>query len=177
MKQAIIQLKIYVACLAAYNEGVLHGKWIDAAQPYDDVWQEIQDMLKSSPAESAEEWAIHDYEGFGGYKVDEWSDINELCDIANLMQEENGEVILEIMDHLGSGTSIKNAKEYFEENYAGVYEDLEDYAYRYCEDTGVNIPRELAYYIDYKAMGRDFEINGDIFTITLNNELHVFYNR
>jgi hypothetical protein len=24
--------KIYVACLASYNNGILHGKWIDAVQ-------------------------------------------------------------------------------------------------------------------------------------------------
>ena len=24
--------RIYVACLAAYNNGILHGAWIDAAQ-------------------------------------------------------------------------------------------------------------------------------------------------
>jgi Antirestriction protein (ArdA) len=28
--------RIYVACLAAYNNGRLHGEWIDADQPADE---------------------------------------------------------------------------------------------------------------------------------------------
>ncbi len=57
--------QIYVACLASYNNGCLHGCWIDANQPPDDLHAEVQAMLASSPESSAEEWAIHDYEGFG----------------------------------------------------------------------------------------------------------------
>lgn len=29
--------RIYVACLASYNNGVLHGRWIDANQSADDL--------------------------------------------------------------------------------------------------------------------------------------------
>ena len=29
--------RIYVACLAAYNGGTLHGEWIDADQSADDI--------------------------------------------------------------------------------------------------------------------------------------------
>ena len=58
--------RIYVACLAAYNNGILHGCWVDADQSFEDIWQEIRDMLASSPIPGAEEHAIHDYDGFGG---------------------------------------------------------------------------------------------------------------
>ena len=51
--------KIYVACLAAYNNAYLHGKWIDLTQELEDVWTEINTMLKSSPIPEAEEYAIH----------------------------------------------------------------------------------------------------------------------
>lgn len=30
-------IRIYVACLAAYNNGILHGAWIDADQDVDDM--------------------------------------------------------------------------------------------------------------------------------------------
>jgi len=33
--------KIYVACLAAYNNGILHGRWIDANQDADTIRDEI----------------------------------------------------------------------------------------------------------------------------------------
>ena len=56
--------RIYVACLAAYNNGQLHGAWIDADQSADAIHEEIRAMLASSPTPGAEEWAIHDYERF-----------------------------------------------------------------------------------------------------------------
>ncbi len=44
------------------------------------------------------------------------------------------------------------------------------------EDT-TQIPENLAYYIDYERMGRDMELNGDIFTIeTGYEEIHIFWN-
>lgn len=50
--------RIYVACLAAYNNGRLHGRWIDANTP-DEIWREVSAMLRASPEPDAEEWAIH----------------------------------------------------------------------------------------------------------------------
>ena len=41
--------RIYVACLASYNNGVLHGRWIDlAGLDVDDVQGEIAEMLRES---------------------------------------------------------------------------------------------------------------------------------
>ena len=34
------QPRIYVACLAAYNNGCLHGRWIDATTP-DEIRREV----------------------------------------------------------------------------------------------------------------------------------------
>ena len=64
-----IEPKIYVADLAAYNSGFLHGCWIDANQDLDDIQEQIQNMLRKSPEENAEEYAIHDYEGFGKISI------------------------------------------------------------------------------------------------------------
>lgn len=41
--------QIYVACLSAYNNGYLHGAWIDATQDENDILTEIQTMLAASP--------------------------------------------------------------------------------------------------------------------------------
>jgi len=59
--------RIYVADLAAYNNGILHGVWIDATTELDDIQEQVRKMLRSSPEQDAEEYAIHDYEGFGNY--------------------------------------------------------------------------------------------------------------
>ena len=71
MTNSTAEINIYVACLAAYNNGKLHGCWIDATQELDDIQDQINSMLVSSPEEDAEEYAIHDYEGFGSYSLGE----------------------------------------------------------------------------------------------------------
>jgi antirestriction protein len=63
--------RIYVACLAAYNDGRLHGVWIDADLDPTDIWKEVKEMLAKSPVVGAEEWAIHDYENFAGITISE----------------------------------------------------------------------------------------------------------
>ncbi len=50
---------IYVACLASYNSGILHGKWILADQTVSAIYDEIHELLEESPIEDAEEYAIH----------------------------------------------------------------------------------------------------------------------
>ncbi|MBA3067902.1 MAG: antirestriction protein ArdA, partial [Hyphomonas sp.] len=50
--------RIYVACLAAYNAGRLHGRWIDATTP-NEIRAEARAMLAASPEPGAEEHAIH----------------------------------------------------------------------------------------------------------------------
>lgn len=54
-------LQIYVACLASYHQGHLHGEWIDATQDIDTIYTAIQTMLAASPIDNAEEWSIHAY--------------------------------------------------------------------------------------------------------------------
>ena len=73
--------RIYVACLAAYNNGCLHGRWIDATTP-DEVMAEVCAMLAASPLPDAEEWAIHDYEGFEGAHLSEYESFETVCNLA-----------------------------------------------------------------------------------------------
>lgn len=41
-------MRIYVACLASYNNGVLHGRWIDVSSDADEMMEEISAMLRGS---------------------------------------------------------------------------------------------------------------------------------
>ena len=110
---------------------------------------------------SAEEYAIHDYEGFWPFDVSEYSSIEELAQIA------------EILTHIDSEDS-KHAITFI----AGIYDDLDtildkiknvqifhgsrgDYAEE-LTDNCCDVPRYLINYVDYDAMGRDMELNGEI---------------
>jgi antirestriction protein len=166
------EIKIYVADLAAYNNGKLHGVWIDATQELDDIQDQINEMLAESPEELAEEWAIHDYEGFGNYSVSEYEGIQSLHEIACFI-EEHGEIGSELLGHFGD--DLDDAKKAIEENYSGCYASLADYAQELTESTG-DIPKHLEFYIDYERMGRDMELSGDIFTIeTALDEVLIFW--
>jgi len=81
------EIRIYVACLASYNNGVLHGEWIDAAQGVDGIWKEVSQMLLKSPAEYAEEWAIHDYDGFEGIHLSEYASFETVAEYAAFIEE------------------------------------------------------------------------------------------
>lgn len=167
-------IRIYVACLAAYNNAKLHGRWIDATQGEEHIWEETRAMLAESPEPNAEEWAIHDYEGFEGANLSEWSSFETVTEMAEFI-EERGELGAKLYEHFGQ--RLDEAQAAFD-NYAGEYETLEDFAYQLTEDTGPEIPESLANYIDYAAMGRDMELSGDVFTIELGfQELHVFWSR
>lgn len=78
--------RIYAACLASYNNGVLFGRWIDCeGKSGDELRGEIADMLKASPAPDAEEWAIHDHEGFGRLIGTEWPDLDDVAALAEIL--------------------------------------------------------------------------------------------
>ena len=166
------EIRIYVACLAAYNGGRLHGVWIDATQELYDIQNQINDMLKASPEQGAEEYAIHDYEGFGGYGLGEYEGIEAVHEIACFL-EEHSEIGGELLSHFGG--SLDDATKAAEESYSGAYSSLADYAQELTEQTS-EVPKHLEFYIDYEKMGRDMEMSGDVFTIeAAHDEVHVFW--
>ena len=164
-------IRIYVACLAAYNNGQLHGRWIEAFQGEAYIIKQTQAMLKASPIEAAEEWAIHDYEGFEGAELSEYASFKTVTALAEFITEHGalgGKLLAHFSGHL------KDAKTALE-NYYGQYDSLEDYARSLTEETTAPIPEHLKNYIDYGAMGRDMDINGDVFTVETGlSEIHVF---
>jgi antirestriction protein len=167
--------RIYVACLAAYNNGKLHGEWIDATQDVEDIREEIQAMLRSGPEPGAEEWAIHDHENFGKVSIDEYEDLERVSRAA-LLIEEFREVAAEVIDYFGGLRHLDEADEALRERYRGLWADMDDWAENLLQELGdwEKIPENLRNYIDLKSYARDMEISGDIFTIETDRGTHVF---
>jgi len=157
--------------IAAYNSGVLHGQWIDATQGEGGIWDDVKAMLKTSPEEDAEEWAIHDYEGFAGADVGEYASFSTVVELADYIQE-HGELGAQVVSYYGG--NIADAKARFEE-YAGEFESLAEYAEELTEQTGETIPERLKPYIDYKAMAHDYEQSGDFMTFRVDGSVHIFW--
>jgi antirestriction protein len=162
---------IYVASLADYNAGRLHGRWIDAAQDADAIHEEIRAMLAESREPIAEEWAIHDYDGFGGLNLGEYESIERVAEIAQGI-EEHGEAFAAFLTYDSDMTA-----EDFEESYRGTYRSVEDFADELIEE-GVlgEIPENLLPYIDVEKFARDLEIGGDIFTVDGGDGVFVFWS-
>lgn len=166
---------IYIACLSAYNNGFLHGSWVDASEGIDHVRERIKEILSSSPvAEECEEWAIHDFQGFGNYKVGEYHGLEELCQVAVFLKECDrfpAEVVSWLIDDYG----IEGAKERMEDDYIGEFDSSSDLAYHYAEETGLleGVHKSVAMYFDYEAFGRDLDLNGDVISFSG----YYFWNR
>lgn len=165
--------RIYVACLAAYNNGTLHGQWIDCeGLDADDLAAEVNAMLAKSPEPRAEEYAIHDHEGFNGFDVGEFTSLAEIADIVALI-EEYGDVA-RAASNLTS--DLEEIRSFCEDKYRGAWSSLEEYAEELL-DGQIALPPELAYYFDYAAYGRDLELSGDITTVEGSDGMvHVFDN-
>lgn len=166
------EIRIYVACLASYNNGMLHGVWIDACQDEAAIREEVSAMLKASPMPGAEEFAIHDYEGFEGARIEEYQGIDSVAEIAAFIGE-HGALGGKLLEYFGG---LEDARTAMDEDYRGEYSSLADFAEELIEET-TEIPANLQYYIDYERMGRDLEINDVLAVETGIGEVHIFWRR
>lgn len=164
------EIRIYVACLAAYNSGILHGRWIDATQDVADIQSEVREMLAASPIAGAEEWAIHDYEGFEGAQVSEYEGFERVAELAAFIAG-HGALGGKLIDYFGG--ELDDARRAMEDCYYGEYSNVADFAQESTENAH-DIPEALAPYIDYEAMGRDWAISDLIVIETGFEQVHIF---
>lgn len=167
------EIQIYIADLAAYNNGILHGAWVDATLEVDEIQDAINKILKASPIPDAEEYAIHDYDGFAGISIHEYEGIESAHEKAAFV-EEHGELGAQVASHFGD--DLEDARKALTDSYLGQYSSIGGYAQSITEEYST-VPEHLSYYIDYDRMGRDMDMSGDIFYIEISHEeIHVFSN-
>ena len=83
------QPRLYVACLAAYNVGTLHGAWIDATADAWAMWSGVGAMLRASPILDAEDYAILDHEGFGERQIERFASLDGIGSIVAALEADN----------------------------------------------------------------------------------------
>jgi antirestriction protein len=166
---------IYVACLASYSSGILHGVWIAADQDPADIYAEIRSMLAKSREPFAEEFGIHDYQGFLGYRIDEYEPIENVADIATLIVE-HGELGAKLLSQCDS---VADARQAMIDDYQGAFDSPTDWAEQFLEETGelAEVPEQLRPYFDFESYARDAELSGDIFIVETGHQHHVFWSR
>jgi len=121
---------------------------------------------------SAEEWAIHDTEGFGDL-VGESTSFERVAELCEAL-DEHGDAFLAFADNMGGDVTV----EQFQEAYQGEHSSESDWAQAFLEDTGAlsEIPEKLRYYFDFDAYARDAQAGGDVFFVRLNGSLYCFWN-
>lgn len=166
--------RIYVASLSDYNAGRLHGRWIDATQSAEEISDEVAAMLAASPEPVAEEWAIHDYEGFGSYRVSEWESFEAVATIAQGIDEHGTEPVTAWLAYTGEEWD----DDAFTESYAGEWASLADFAQQLAEDIGAIDPNAdyqwPRSYIDWDAAARDLVLGGDYWAHEAHGSVYVF---
>ena len=145
--------QIYVACLASYNSGILHGEWITPKADKDELQEQINKVLKSSKIPNAEEWAIHDYNDFPN--LGEYPGLDKIIQVQEAIDEHGADVVqaflknwgVEDLDHVGDA-------------YYGKYDNFTEFAEQLAHETieGLNenhTDSTLARYFNYEAWERD----------------------
>lgn len=163
--------KIYVACLASYNAGKLHGKWLDATLEVEELLKDIKALLAKSPEPDAEEFEIHDYEGFYSAKIEKYDSLEAVHDKA-LFISEQGALGAALLNRYHENLAV--AKEVRNDCYQGEYENELEFAMELFDDAYLgSVPKCVRGYIDYEAFKTDRFID-DYFSITVQGRCYVF---
>ncbi|MEG1553991.1 MAG: antirestriction protein ArdA [Rikenellaceae bacterium] len=157
--------KIYIANLGKYNEGELVGAWLNLPTNEEEL-QETFDKICLN--DEYEEYAIHDYEsGMGELEIGEFEDIETLSE--NIEQIENLDeyeyIALRAFLENTVSQDIDNALKNVNDGNFCIYNgcnNMEDVAMEYVYQAGIleSMPENLQCYFDFKAYGRDMEIEG-----------------
>ena len=144
------EAQIYVACLASYNAGYLHGKWITPAKDREELEEQINSILKKSPVEDAEEWAVHDYDDFPN--LGEYPGVDNIIKVQEAIDEHGKYVVNAFLENW----SLEDL-DHIEDAYYGEYDSFSEFAQQLADDTieGLNGNSTLASYFDYEKWERD----------------------
>lgn len=200
-------MKMYAACLASYNAGILHGAWIDATDDADEMSESIRAMLRESPCPnvtvecpdcegdgkqagdavcelckgkgvvpSAEEYAIHDYDGipssFGEYpSLESIAQFVSLCDEYDYIDSDD-------MAAIFADIGAEYAADKLRDDFCGIFDSFRDYSDDAAEEMlsahDIKDDSPLARYFDYESFARDLAY--DMHTVDLpSGNVAVFY--
>lgn len=150
-QERTLQPRIYVASLSDYNEGRLHGAWINANQSEEELAAAVTGMLDESPAPVAEEWAIHDYEDFAPLRLDEFESLAVVARLAAGIAR-HGRAFAAWADHVGVEAALPDE---FEDGYLGEYDSGAAFVQELLDDSGVveaameRLPEDLRSFVSF----------------------------
>lgn len=153
---------IYVACMNAYKNGLVYGRWIDATISVDHITNQIADMLSHSPFRYTLDessilpnernwWEIHDWQYFHGINLYSsifkkgsiyieknhrfcLPEVHEIAkEIDKLQQKGEGENKVTIFISLYLKYDLKKAIELMVDKYLGCFDSEKDFMVFYAK--------------------------------------------
>lgn len=147
--------KLYIVNLGKYTEGRTVGEWFTVPVNMEEVKEKL------GLNDEYEEYAIHDYElPFG---IGEYESIERINSLYCQLENADEDVLLDLKDLLRVFDSVEELIENLDNLifYKGV-DTLGDLAVELVEEGHFGeVPEQLRPYIDYAAIARDMNINGD----------------
>lgn len=176
-------IKVALTNLGKYNEGELVYTWLELPASDEEIEEALDEI--GIDGEEYEEYFITDYEFDGEIRFDirEYSSLSQLNEIAEKLDELDDEELYAIqayMEMYGSNVDfVLDAIKFTKDgNFHILYNcnNIEDVAYYYINESGIyDLPEIAKTYFNYKAFGRDLEIEGSF--IFLDNGVCVeFFN-
>lgn len=161
--------RVWIGSLADYNNGTLHGDWVDAAVDDEELIVAAQRILATSEEPDAEEYAIFDYDDFGDFKVEQYEQLSLVAKVARGIQE-HGDAFAAWAQLHDADPDMLDA---FEDNYLGEYDSPEVWAREIADESNIEqriketFGADLASYIRFDAaqFARDAWLGGDIYVM------------
>lgn len=175
MQATKTQPRVWIGCLAAYNQGHLHGEWVDASEGLEGLEQARERVLRTSPGDFAEETFLADREGFGSL-IGEYEQLDRVARLGELI-EEHGEAFIGYAEHVDPNGSPDELAEGFEDAYRGTFDTFEEHAEELISEVGFagveQIPDALMPYLDMEMIARDLE--QDFFEVRVPEGVAIFW--
>ena len=176
---------IYVACLASYSAGTLHGSWIDlepeGGTDREAIEEAIAWILATSPTPGAEEYAVHDSSGLPDcLSRTEWPDLDEIeayiDALSDLPDEDDREAYRLACNDAGQVLDVDD----FRDRYQGCWSSEEDYAQERAEQ--ITETRDLHKFwptscIDWEQAWRELTYDGYSSESCRTGGVHIFCSR
>lgn len=162
-------IQIYVADIQASIQRKKHGVWIDATLSEREMLRQINVMLANSPVKGASDFSVSMSEGFGGIRIRDGYSLADISKIARLIHM-HGDLAIALVKRL---SDVDEVYEAIETGYFGRFDSLADFARQNPND----LPKKLS--IDatddaYQTIAENMEGAGEIFSIVLGDDIHVF---
>lgn len=166
-----MDVRVWVGCLAHYNDGELIGDWVNATDASD--WQCPRKNPDDIYTNCEETWCFdHEIPGVEGELAPgtaaEWG--ARFAELSDDEAEPYG-IWLDIAGHIFPDNATVEA---FRDVYMGSHDSEKDFAYHLLEDSGMfdGWPEAAKTYFDWDSYARDLFIDGYTF-----DKGHVFADR